>query len=1019
MANTTNEKLIFTVETVVKGQQQLISLTEQLVRTETQQAAAAQKSAAANAQMAQSLNGVHGQTLMASTGITAMATAYTAASQIFEEVIQVFESVGAAMENVTKTGFDVEKWQRQFTVLQKSPEAAHESLQKFRDFAIKYNLPLDEVVNAAAHLQRVGILTDQSLRAVGDAAVTYSMSMEDVASRMSQVARGNLRGFLDLVPAATSSVLKAQREIEAGMQKSPAALRMLAHEAAVNLEEQVKGGLEKFAAETESQLTGIDERMRQFREQIYEAGWGEAVREVMDAVTNELKRLKADGSLDQWAHAIAGAARVGGDFMAFVIRTAPAVIEMLRFVGPIMGAALLGAAFNALSVNIAASGGIAYMLKVVAFQGGSLAHILPEAAVAVRTFGTAVNSALGPIGWIIIGLTTVASALSILDERSAKPFKIRMEVEGMGWDDLKELAEKVKIQDGIMQAHFMAVAAGLRTVGPLGAAAADMVLARMKTHMTEASDALDLVTKKLDDIRKSSGADSFMGKPQADTDKSPTKSAHELMMEMIKASRETQTAMDKDAQDTTKIVLEQIKLRVDATGAEGAAKLALFDTYAQQVYDELIATGQARADKEVQIEAEVADRRASIIATSTGKARQAMLEELAVYEQKELAANRVAYDSGMTERKIHEGVADDRRKIKAAADAKDAADHATAMLEDARFERDLYGETTEQYIAQLKKRLTALAVTSLDAQKLLKELEQVQRTKADRQEIVKGTTARFQRTGALSDGAAQAAAEVMADEKAAADFSIDLENAKLTNRIALLNEWKGIHDTAFEDMTEVERRHFLDSIAQAKSWTAQMSHGPKVAVDFIKGQFKELAKSEEARYKVAQFLMQANSKMAIAAALEQAAGELKARALVETVDALIDVAKAIERPWMAGIYLAAAAKHGEAAALAGGGAAIASGLARGERASIAEDERKRAAGGVASADAAQGGAGSAASTVGLSVSQGNTPINLNFYNNVSFVGGTTYFGQQGPRDFVQSLAPYIQELFDNHQVRVA
>jgi len=1015
---TSQEKLIFTVETIVKGQQDLVRMSETLIQIQTKQAAAAQQSAAANAKTAAALDGLHGKTLMATSSVTAFATAYTAASAAMEQVLQLLENVREGMEAVNKEGFEAERWQRQFEVMTKSPEAASAAMAKFKHFVMEYNIPEAEVVNAAAHLQRVGLLTDQALKTVSDAATTYGMSMEDVASRMSQVARGNLRGFLDLVPAATSSVLKAQQEIEGGMRKSPQALRMLAREALADLDAQVRGGTEKFARETESKLTGISERFDQFREDIYKAGWGEGLTFVVDEVITQLKRMRDDGSLSAWSQAIGGAVRAGGQFLSYMIRAVPPVLDLLRFVGPIAGAALLGVAFTSLAASIAATGGIAYALRIVAFQGGSLVRLFPALTAGVSSFGQAVNTALGPVGWAIIAVTALNVALDSLDANTMKPFKIEFDVDSTSRSDLvaslHALTEKrlALLQDA---ADFNASStASMGASQATSAQTADNRLASLTRQAKIAQDAIDKVGVALGKIDAGDGV--FGPKPSAAPDDPTTKDERALINERVKVAREAQTAMEKDATEATRVVLEQIKLRVDATGAEGLAKVELFDLYAREVYGNLVASGQLRADKEAAIEADVADRRLMIMRTSTGAARTQMLQELRDFREKELAANDAVYESGMFERRTAAATQSERDKLKAAGDAKAAADHAASLVDDARFERDLYGETTDQYIAHLRKRLAALAETSIDAQKLKRELEDALRTKADRNDLVKAATVRNENAGGLSGADAKAAAEIEADARRVADYQRDMETATFFHRVALLDEFKGLHGKAWDDMSAKEKQAHIDSLAQAKSWTAQMSHGPKVAFDFIKKQAKELMLSEEKRYAVAKFLTQNNAKEAIAAALEAASGELKARAIVNAELALEGLARAL-------IFhdpsaLAGAAAAAEAAAMGGAASIALAGLARTERASIAQDERDRQVGGMtAQQQAIQGTAG--ASSVSLTVSQGNQPITMHFYNNVSFVGGVTYFGQQGAREFAQTLGPYIQEMFDTHQLRVA
>src|SRR6185295_20207224 len=152
-------------------------------------------------------------------------------------------------------------------------------------------------------------------------------------------------------------------------------------------------------------------------------------------------------------------------------------------------------------------------------------------------------------------------------------------------------------------------------------------------HLADYQEALDKATKQVDilheKVKEMLKGPSVFGAAPALPEPN-TKQAQAAFEEALKNAKLALAELKKDSDEATKYFLEQVKLRLEATGAEGRSKLELFDQFSREEMQMLVTNGKLREKFETDLANRIETQRDAINASvHDAKVKARLLREVA------------------------------------------------------------------------------------------------------------------------------------------------------------------------------------------------------------------------------------------------------------------------------------------------------------------------------------------------------------------------------------------------------
>jgi len=922
-----------------------------------------------------------------------------------EKAAEGFRTAFEGLASVVEAGMEIERYERQFTVLLGTAEAAQQKLVNLRDFTNTYGLDFHGVVDAARELETVGIDSGRAINILGNVAVTTGRSMEQLARALAGLQRGNLRGFLELIPAGSSAVVAAEADMFNGVHKSASQLRTLVSMALNDLSKQYDGSLALFVDSTESRLGQIKSRWEKLREDIYQSAVGGAFSDLVGNILDELGKLQKDGTIRQFVEGFAAS-------MATAVKVATWLSDA---VGPLI------ATMKALAVAFAIGAGVVILTEAVAgfttvaafaslALAGGLIPTIGAATVGMGAFGVALRVALGPVGLLTIAITALYFGFTALRESMRAPFKFKVEDE-TDYDEVHAKLNELKQQRFALinkQANE-----GKWGQTPAGKAINTKDLADLDKEIKTAT--------RLDALNY---AQNWQGPEQPRPNKDNPDPTDRKEFDRKAAELEHELSLQKGFVDRgLGLYADGVKRRLVLMRDERGNRLNALTEAQNAELQAFVASGEMRKQLETELEQDITARRDAIMANRTASPaiKADALRKLENERRAGMEQIAILSTTGAMLTEIERKNAEDRKKAGAVGDAEQRAYDIDNVIKGEQRKRQEYHLTTTEHLRNLGLVLNGTERNSIEEKRVLDEITSVENEQAD--EYVKAMYAKREAFNAFRDRLIAGGMPVEDVDKYAAtlqqmsDFeakwaqdnanTLDLAATRFEEYFARI---LGVSNLGYEQMTEFQRVKFNTSMALTKF---AMSANEAL----VRGATARMT-TEFSNY----FRHRVTSEAFVAAVAKSAAREAAAVGLdvlseLMKKESLYYQAKAVAYGAL-GLH-AQALKFQAAAFILRVGAVAASAGAGVMREQDASEQAQYDASRMGSAyDRATGGAAGKPTSTSLAVSQGNQPVTMNFYISESFAGGIYFFGRDGATELVNQIIPSLQRALDNRQLVV-
>lgn len=1007
------------IETLAGVQTQILALQQRSVQMQTQQAAATQREAAAMGQLAGQFGNVEKATSSLEreyTGLNGALVKIPGAFQLIETASRAATLAIDAGRGVLEAGADMEKWQAAFEVLLGGADNARAHIAKLTEFAAKTPFELPQVIEASKLLESLNLETDKYLGTLGNVASFLDRDLKDAVLAVGNAQRGEFENLKTFGVDISVIMQRAGVSLNSSAKRTTEENHRIVDELIKYWDEKFGGGMERISATTSGRLSNMSDAWFQFKAKIAASGVGDVFRDQLQRMLNKLEELEKDGTLEKWAHSVSDAMTTGLHALEAAGKAVDFVVTNFnKFKAPI--GFLVGAA----GLPFVSALMLEWTAQIAALGITSLA-----AAGEVSVLSVAVGALGGPLG-IAIALVGGLITAMVFDDAGAQVDELRKH-----YEDLDEtLARTARNADEVHRATTQAPTRETPFAAPVAAVAGARSLLS-ETYGARPGEPFSAIANRGRAVAAVTPA--AASKPTTTPPVDPEK-ARKAFEDAVKRAQDYVKLEQDTASKLAGVAAESIQNRLNLEAAGGADRLEMLDRLGHDTLEKAVALAKAREQAERAIE----ERRTSVVrAAESSGASSGVIAEV----QKQADA-RAAIERRALEQSVADGsfllefdrqIATKRTAlVQASAEAaveaqrKATEERVALSLEALRFEAQVTGRTGQEIAAAIVGQMLAVREGSQEWLRLNDELAAALKLTAENQDDLNVSLAKFavlgvdaaraaallkkgiapedvQRVGDLSGTKGADAADLTEAAKANADF-----DALTMNTEATVEHLRATWAVLFHDLGA----GWDEAARSATVATAGMAAAAGAAYKTMEAAALKWFKHHQGTHALALTIAKNAAKEGAAAAIDALGQIMKVEGEKEGAAAIADIAKAIEMPWDAGRYIAAAGKHLLAAAAYGAGAAIASAGA----ASIREDNANDAAG----ANAAAGDPGAVergAQTTRLRTVAGNAPITQNFNVSISFFGGLNLFGNEAAVELARLMRPVLQQMLNDRELTV-
>jgi hypothetical protein len=309
--------------------------------------------------------------------------------------------IALAGRSALRGAAQMERFAITLEVVEGSAEAAERALAWVNDFATRTPFELAEVTKAFVDIRNLGLdPTRGALQAAGDAASIMGTRFDEAVVAMSAALRGEMdpleRFGVFARTEGENIVLNWDahgRQMRAVVDKNNRA--MLAQMIQTAWEQKFGGGMDRLSRSWDGMMSNLADAWARFQQMIMNSGVFDWLKDRLDRLLQQLGRMAADGTLQQWADRIAAAVirlfeaierlvtdgdlfgRVGSGFARLVETFDRVHAALSPIVGPFdaLDAALVSLAAITLAPFITALAGLALALAALGANPMAMAAI--------------------------------------------------------------------------------------------------------------------------------------------------------------------------------------------------------------------------------------------------------------------------------------------------------------------------------------------------------------------------------------------------------------------------------------------------------------------------------------------------------------------------------------------------------------------------------------------------------------------------------------------------------------------
>lgn len=219
----------------------------------------------------------------------------------------LFAVVGGVVSggSIIKVGAEFEDLGTALKTTEGSSKAAQKSLDWITQFTAKTPYQLDQVGEAYQRLSAYGIDAQKNLRTLGDASASLSKPFMAAIEMFADAAQGEFERLKEFGITAsqagdkvTFSWVENGKQMQATSQKTQQSIIELLR---AILDRRFHGGMENFGRNFTGIASNLRDQWTMFLKDIAQAGPFDRAKSLLQGVFDEVKRLREEGKLKEWA----------------------------------------------------------------------------------------------------------------------------------------------------------------------------------------------------------------------------------------------------------------------------------------------------------------------------------------------------------------------------------------------------------------------------------------------------------------------------------------------------------------------------------------------------------------------------------------------------------------------------------------------------------------------------------------------------------------------------------------------